>query len=228
MKLTNREIRKLRIVSRSSMAFFDRKEAGLLLSNELKGLKGKDTVALGILRGGIIVALEVALKIGAELDIVLSRKIGAPMNPELAVGAVSENGELFVNKEAAASTSANDGYIQQEKNRQMAEIRRRSSLFRKIKPKISLEGKTVVVIDDGVATGATLLAALWAASQEHPKELIAAIPVGPEEILKDLSKYADKLICLKTPPYFSAVGQFYLQFNQTSDEEVLNILKKYK
>ena len=216
---------KIHIVSCSSEVFADRKEAGCLLADELKIFKNKKAVVLGILRGGIIVAREISLKLDAELDIVLSRKIGAPMSPEFALGAVSENGKLFLNEPVTAYTSMNSEYIQQEKKRQMAEIKGRSRLFRKIQPKISIEGRIAIVVDDGVATGATMLAALWSARQEHPKKLIAAIPVGPKDVLEALAKHADNVICLKAPCFFNAVGQFYAHFDQTKDKDVLAILE---
>jgi len=218
----------LRIVSQSSEAFGSRPEAGWMLSEELKCFKGKNTVVLGILRGGIIVAREIAIRLDARLDIVLSRKIGAPINPELAVGAVSENGELFVNKETALYTGADAMYIQQEKKRQMAEIKRRTTLFRSIQPKVPLKAKVVIVTDDGVATGATMQAALWAVRQEQPIKLIAAIPVGPQENVKRFTQDADEVVCLKAPFSFSSVGQFYLGFEQVEDKQVIEILKSYK
>jgi len=217
----------LRIVSHGSGVFSDRKDAGRLLADELEYLKGKEVVVLGILRGGIIIAREIAIRIGAELDIVLSRKISAPMDPELAIGAVSESGKLFINKKTASYTGADNTYIQEEKKRQVAEIKRRSKLFRKIRPKISLERKEVIMTDDGLATGATMQAALWAARQEHPEKLIAAVPVGPEETLEELTRDADEVICLKAPYPFNAVGQFYLQFEQIEDKKVLSMLKEY-
>lgn len=217
---------KIRVVSDSAEPFADRQEAGRLLAGELKSLNGKRVVVLGILRGGIIVAREIALALGAKLDIVLSRKIGAPMNPEYALGAVSEAGELFLNKNIVSCADNDTAYIQQEKMRQVNEIKRRGQLFRRIHPKVSLENKTIIVTDDGVATGATMQAALWAVRHEHPKKIIAAIPVAPEESLKELAKDADEVICLKAPFFFSAVGQFYLQFEQITDEEVFKTLKK--
>lgn len=217
----------LRIVSYSDKAFGDRQEAGRLLAEELKnlGLGGKDTVILGIPRGGLIVAAEIAHKLNVDLDIMLSRKIGAPANPELAIGAVSEDGSLFIDDVVAFHTGADKPYIKQEKARQMTEIARRAALFRSVRPKVSLKDKTVIVTDDGLATGSTMQAALWAIRKEEPKKIIMAIPVSPQEALARISASADETICLRIPSFFSAVGQFYRNFVQTEDEEVLEILK---
>lgn len=217
-----------RIISHSDERFSDRQEAGRLLARELKKIESRDTraVVLGIPRGGIIVAREIALALDADLDIVLSRKLGAPHNPELAVGAVSEDGRVFLNEDVVSSLAVDDGYVHKEKEHQMLEIKRRIALYRKALPKVSLQGRVVIVTDDGVATGATMQAALWAARHEGPKKLIAALPVGPEDTIRKLAQDADEMICLRTPEFFAAVGQFYAQFGQVEDEELLEVLKK--
>jgi predicted phosphoribosyltransferase len=214
----------VRIVSQSDEMFIDRVEAGKLLGQELKKLKGKNAVVLGIPRGGIIVAREIARMLDADLDIVLARKVGFPGNPELAIGSVSEDGKLFLHETLLSQMYVNEEYIQQEKAHQLAEVSRRISRYRRILPKVKLEGRPVIVTDDGLATGATMQAALWAARQEKPLKLIAALPVGPEEALRGLD--ADEIVCLRAPLSFMAVGQFYLQFDQVEDEEVLEILKE--
>lgn len=217
---------KLRILSWSEEPFKDRSEAGNLLARELKGLRGKGIVVLGIPRGGIVVAAEMAALLEAELDIVLSHKLGAPGNPELAIGAISEDGEVLLNEGLLSYSGAEESYIQQEKARRLAEIKGRVEQYRRVHPKVSLKGKAVVITDDGVATGATMDAALWAARKEEPKRLISAVPVGPKETLERLTEYADEVICLRVPSYFMAVGQFYRDFEQIGDEEVLRILKE--
>lgn len=219
---------KLSILSTDDKPFTDRSQAGRLLADELGALGGKNVVVLGILRGGIVVAREIAAATGASLDIVLSRKIGAPMNPELAVGAVSESGELFVQSETAAYAGADNEYLKREKSRQLSEIKRRALLFRKIAPKISLAGKTAIMTDDGVATGSTMRAALWTARRERPERLIVAVPVGPRETLAEIAADADEVMTLKAPPYFNSVGRFYLRFAQVEDGEVLRILEDYR
>jgi predicted phosphoribosyltransferase len=174
----------------------------------------------------VVVAREVARALQAELDIVLSRKLGAPRNPELAIGAISEDGKLFLNKMLLSRVGAESMYIQQEKARQLAKIERRTALYRGIRPKVPLEGRLVIVTDDGLATGATMQAALWTTRQEGPKKLIAALPVGPEDTAMRLAKDADEMICLRSPPVFDAIGQFYKRFDPVEDEEVVEILKE--
>jgi predicted phosphoribosyltransferase len=216
----------LRILSRSDKPFKDRIEAAELLAHELKDFKGQDVVVLGIPRGGVLVAERIASQLGADLDIVFSHKLGAPGNPELAIGAVSENGQVFLDEVLSRQVGATDSYIQKEKQRQLIQIQRRAQQYRKFKPKVSLKSKIVIVTDDGLATGATMQTALWACRQECPRRLIAAIPVGPQDRLRKLTKDADETICLRTPPFFAAVGQFYLHFEQVRDEDLLEILEK--
>ena len=217
---------KLRILSYSDEPFTDRQEAGELLSRELVDWCGRRVVVLGIPRGGLIVAHELARVLQADLDIALSRKLGAPGEPELAIGSVAEDGKVFLNDRLVSEIEVKNAYIQQEKERQLVEMARRTKLIRQILPKVHLKERVVIVTDDGVATGATMQAALWAARQEHPQRLIAAIPVGPEDNLRRLAEDADEMVCLRAPPFFSAVGQFYVRFNQVEDEAVLAILKE--
>ncbi len=217
---------KLHIVSRSSRPFSDRKEAGVLLGNELKKLdieKEKPAV-IAILRGGIIVAREVVRILKGDLDIVLSRKLGSPFNPELAIGAISENGELFINERIASQIGIRSQYIEEEKKKQQKVIAERVSYFRNDFPKINLKGRYVVIVDDGIATGATMEATVWSIREEKPQTLMVALPVGPEDSLKRLANDADYVLCLKVPEFFSAVGQFYQIFDQTEDEEVRQVL----
>jgi putative phosphoribosyl transferase len=217
---------KLRILSHSSELFKDRREAGRLLAQQLGGYRGQEAVVLGIPRGGIIVAQELARALEADMDIVLAHKLRTPGYAELAMGSVAENGRLFLNDEVVWGLGVDGAYIQQETARQMAEIRRRTELFRHARPKVSLAGKTVIVTDDGVATGATTQAALWAVRLERPEKLIAALPVGPEDTIMILAEDVDEMVCLRTPPLFAAVGQFYVSFEPVEDEEVLEILKE--
>jgi putative phosphoribosyl transferase len=215
----------LRIVSRSGHRFRDRREAGMLVAAEVSAYRGKSAVVLGIPRGGMVVAAEVARALGAELDIVLAHKLRTPGQAELAMGSVSEDGKLFLNLEIVQALDIGDGYIQQEKERQMNEITRRTSLFRSVRPKVDLAGRIVIVTDDGVATGATTQAALWAVRLEKPARLVAAIPVGPEETIARLADDVDEMVCLRTPPFFAAVGQFYASFDPVDDDDVLKLLK---
>jgi len=215
---------KLRILSYSGEPFADRREAGALLAGELSHLQDGNTVVLGIPRGGIVVADELAMRLGVELDIVLARKLGAPHNPELALGAVSESGDVYINQEVAGYAGADKFYIRHEQEVQAKEIKRRAEMFRRARPKIPLEGKVVILTDDGIATGATMQAALWSLRREKPKTLIAAVPVAPPDSLNRLVGDADELLCLRAPSGFAAVGQFYENFRQVEDEEVLGLL----
>lgn len=217
---------KLRVVSYSDESFEDRKEAGKLLARALKDFRAKDAVVLGIPRGGMVVAGEISRVLNLELDIVLSRKLGCPGNPELAIGSVGEDGKLFLNEDLVSRAGADKAYLEAEKARQLDEIKNRVRLFRQSKAKVSLKGKTVIVTDDGVATGATMQAALWASRRENPGKLIAAIPVGAGESVRRLADYADEVIVLRLPRDLYAIGQFYRHFDQTSDEEVLEILQE--
>lgn len=214
------------IISRSSELFRDRQEAGRLLAQQLVEMHGKKAIVLGIPRGGIIVARELARALDAELDIVLSHKLRTPGRQELALGSIAEDGKLFLNQALVQELGVGQSYIQREGAQQFAEIKRRSELIRRIRPKVPLKGKLVIVTDDGVATGATTQAALWAVRQEKPSRLIAAIPVGAEETIMRLAEDADEMVCLRVPPYFAAVGQFYVRFDQVEDKEMLEILKK--
>ncbi len=219
-------VAKLRILSYSSEPFRDRKEAGRLLADELSEYRGQKAVVLGIPRGGIIVAREIARALNAELDIVLAHKLRTPGHEELAMGSVAEDGKLFLNPEVVQELRIGDTYIQQEKVRQLAEIKRRTEMIRRARPKIPLAGRIVIVTDDGVATGATTQAALWAVRLEQPEKLIAAMPVGPEDTIRRLAEDVDEMLCLRAPPLFAAVGQFYQQFYPVGDEDVLKILRE--
>lgn len=216
----------LRILSYSSAPFVDREDAGKLLAVELSEYRGQKAAVLGIPRGGMVVAREIARALDAELDIVLAHKLRTPGHEELAMGSVAEDGKLFLNQEVVGGLGVGEAYIQQEKARQMAEIKRRTELFRRVRPKVTLKGRIVIVADDGVATGATTQAALWAIRLEQPQKLIAAIPVGPEDTIRRLAEAADKMLCLRAPPLFAAVGQFYQQFYPVDDEDVLKILRE--
>jgi predicted phosphoribosyltransferase len=200
-------------------------EAGGLLASQLKEFE-IPLVVLGIPRGGVVVAREIAHALDGDLDMVLAHKLGAPGNPELAIGAVCEDGRLFLDEEISSYMGVDDGYIKREKSRQMQELARRVNRYRSVLPKIPLSGRIVVVTDDGVATGATMQAALWAVRQEEPEKIVAALPVGPQETLEKLSHAADETICLQAPPFFSAISQFYSYFNQVEDEELLKILQE--
>ncbi|HQG31996.1 MAG TPA: phosphoribosyltransferase family protein [Deltaproteobacteria bacterium] len=219
----------LRIISRSPEPFTDREEAGLLLGKELTAYSGRNTVVLGIPRGGVVVAWRAACILGSEMDVVLSRKLGAPGNPEFAIGAISEDGKLFLGeaiRERMGDYQDLLGYVEREREKQYAEIAKRIARYRDVRPKVPLKGKVVIVTDDGIATGATMQASLWSARREEPEKLIAAAPVASLDAMERIADDADEAIALKVPPYFQAVGQFYTSFGQTTDEEVISILRE--
>ena len=217
---------KLQIKSESSEPFIGRIEAGELMAVELERFRNKKAVVLGIPRGGVIVANQIAQSLTTDFDIVLSHKLGAPANPELAIGAVCEDGTIFIDENLARYVGADDSYIEQEKNRQLREIAHKVQLYRKIIPKIGLKQRLVIVTDDGVATGATMRAALWAIRKEKPEKLVMALPVGPKDTIIQLAEVADETVCLKTPSNFGALGRFYKNFGQVEDEKIMEILKQ--
>jgi len=207
------------------MRFRDRREAGQLLAKQLGFIKGREgVIVLGIPRGGVVVAHEVAQAIGAPLDVYITRKIGAPYNPELAIGAVASDGGMVLDRDLIQQLGVPEDYVEKETERQRQEIERRTREYRGDRPPLQLAGKTVVVVDDGVATGATTMATLRALKEQEPKELVLAVPVGPPDTIRELGKEADRVICLSTPRLFWAVGAFYAVFDQTSDAEVKQLL----
>lgn len=216
-----------KIPERAVGPFVDRTQAGKELGRTLVKYKGKQSVVLGIPRGGVVVACHLAQELDADLDIMLSRKIGAPGNPELAIGAVGEDGQVILSRESLRQVDADKFYIEEEAKRQTAEIKRRREIFRAVCPKISLKDRIAILTDDGVATGATFEAALLSIRAEHPQQLIAAIPVGPRDTIERLEKHADELVCLKRPSVSYALSQFYADFTQVDDGQVLEILRSY-
>jgi len=207
--------------------FEDRVEAGRQLGQRLKHLQGEAPVVVALPRGGVIVGDEIAKALDAPLDVIMPRKLGAPGNPELAIGAVTEAGECILNPEIVEVLAISPEYIEDERERQLAEIHRRVEVYRRVRPRVPLEGRTVILTDDGVATGATMKAAVTATKAENPKKLIVAVPVGPRDTMEELAETVEECICLHTPEFMGAVGQFYATFDQVSDDEVLQILKKY-
>jgi putative phosphoribosyl transferase len=208
--------------------FEDRQEAGTRLASELLRFKGSDPVVLALPRGGVPVAFEVAQALAAPLDLVLVRKIGAPMQPELAVAAVVDGDrmELVVNEELARELGLTDAWIRGEATRQVEEIERRRRLYLAGRERVAVEGKTAIVIDDGIATGATTRAALRAVRSREPKHLVLAVPVAPAETVEALRGEVDEVVCLATPSPFGAIGFFYDDFRQVGDDEVRDLLAR--
>lgn len=213
----------LRILEKGEMFFTNRREAGKLLGRALEHFKNTRTVVLGIPRGGIEVAWEIANTIKADMDVVMAHKLGAPDNPEYALGAVSEDGKVFLDENVRYLTTPD--YIQQEKTKQMELMAQRMKEYGAILPKAELRGKTVIITDDGIAMGLTMEAALSSVRAERPKKLIIALPVGAPPVLKHLSGLADETIALCSPPDFFSISQFYLEFPQVEDEEVFEFLR---
>jgi putative phosphoribosyl transferase len=205
--------------------FADRREAGRRLAEALAHLKGEDVVVLGVPRGGVEVAAEVARGHGWPLDIVIPRKVGAPTNPELGLGAIAE-GVRVLDERMIRQLGVTDDYLEREIGAQEEEIRRRTAAYRKGRNAAPVSGKVAVVIDDGVATGGTAAAALRWARDQGASRVILAVPVAPREAVARLSKDADEVVCLAMPEPFFAVGQWYGSFPQTSDREVVALLER--
>jgi putative phosphoribosyl transferase len=208
------------------MRFEDRRDAGRALAEELAPFKGQDNViVLGIPRGGVVVGHEVAEALDLPLDVYITRKIGAPHNPELAIGAVASDGTLILDHQLSNRLGVSQDYIDRESERQKQEIKRRTSEYRGELPDIELKGKVVILTDDGVATGATTLATIQAIRAQEPAKLVLAVPVGPRDTIQRLRREVDELYCLHAPEIFWAVGAFYNVFDQTSDQEVKSLLQ---
>lgn len=207
--------------------FQDRKEAGIKLAEKLSGYRAVENIlVLALPRGGVPVAFEVAKSLGISLEVFITRKLRSPNNPELALGALAENGEVFLNEGLLDYYS--EEYLKEEISYQREEIRRRQVLYRDGKELPSLVGKTIILIDDGIATGATMMATIRALRTSGVKKLIVAVPVAPHEIIRGLSRLTDKLVVLYTPSSFIAVGVYYVDFRQVSDDEVKVYIERAK
>ena len=209
--------------------FRDRSDAGRRLAKALSSYKDSRPVVLALPRGGVPVAAEVAKVLEAPLDLILVRKIGVPTQPELAMGAVVDGAAPIVVRneeviELSGTTAAEFDAVCAE---ELAEIERRCLLYIGERARAEVAGQVVIVVDDGIATGATTRAALQAIRNRKPKELVLAVPVAPPETIMQLRKEVDNLICLETPELFGAIGYFYRDFRQVSDQEVLTILKRF-
>lgn len=211
------------------MAYFsDRVEAGKRLASALTDFAGKNGIVLAIPRGGVVVGYEIAKALSLPLDVIIPRKIGAPDNPELAIGAMTEDGTIILDDNLITYIGVPRDYIKAESERQKHEIERRLKLYRQNEPYPSLKGLDVVIVDDGIATGSTMKAALASVKNRGARTVAVAVPVGPPSTIKELKKQADRVVCLYAPEYFQAIGQFYTDFNQTTDEEVIQLLKQSK
>lgn len=205
--------------------FQNRTQAGRLLSEKLKHLKDEDVIVLSIPRGGVVVGAEIAKSLGCPLDIIVTKKIGAPGNPELAIGAVGPGGIKVIDEGLARRTGGGEEYLNREIEKLRNEVIKKGERLRGKRQPLEIKGKTVILTDDGIATGATVEAAIQVVQAQKPKKIVVAIPVAPPEVVKKLKSQVDELICLQTPALFWAVGQFYQEFEQTSDEEVVEMLR---
>jgi len=209
------------------IVFSDRRQAGRRLAGALTGLKAESPIVLALPRGGVPVAFEVAQALAAPLDVALVRKIGAPGHAELGLGAVVDGTppQVVLNDEIVRLVAPSPAYLEQEKARQIAEIERRRKLYLGDRAPVAPQGRVVIVVDDGIATGGTVKAVLRALAQATPARRVLAVPLAPAESLAALSAEAEEVVCLASPEPFLAVGAHYDDFRQTSDEEVVELLR---
>lgn len=206
--------------------FKDREDAGSQLAKRLKTRRLERPLVLAIPRGGVTVGAVLARELGAELDVVLARKLRAPYQPELAVGAVGEDGEMYLSTFARQIPGVTDEYLRLERDHQFSEILRRRALFREARPEADTSDRTVILTDDGVATGSTMLAALHVLRARASREVIVAVPVAPPETLRQLGEQCDHVECLLAPSGFGAVGAFYRDFEQVDDADAVRMLRE--
>jgi predicted phosphoribosyltransferase len=207
-------------------AFRDRKEAGRKLADELAAYADEDVIVLGLPRGGVPVGCEIARRLDAPLDVFLVRKLGTPGQPELAMGAIATGGVRVMNRDVVGSLRISEEQIEEVAERERQELRRREQAYRGERPDVEVEGRTVILVDDGLATGATMKAAVRALRQQGPARVVVAVGTAPPETAAEFRDLVDEFVCLVTPRPFFGVGGSYADFSQTSDEEVRQLLEK--
>jgi predicted phosphoribosyltransferase len=207
--------------------FVNREDAAHQLAQRLKGRQLHDPLVLAIPRGGVVTGAELARELGAELDVVLSRKLWAPRQPELAIGAVAEDGRVYLNNYAQEVRDLSEDYLTEERNHQLAEIARRRQLVRRVRPQAPVADRSVIVTDDGIATGSTMIAALQVVKAQRPREVIVAVPVASPDRLTEVRRWCDDVVCLLAPESFWAIGQFYEDFTQVEDRQVVALLREF-
>ena len=208
------------------MRFSDRRDAGRQLADRLQRYVGRDDVTvLALPRGGIPVAREVSHALGAPLDVFVVRKLGVPGHEELAMGALASGGAASVNRDVVDALGISDDVLLSVARSEAAELERRERLYRAGRPPLDVRGRTVIVVDDGLATGSTMQAALAALRQLGPQRIVVAVPVAPPSTCREIGAQADDVVCVETPEPFFGVGQFYQDFSQTSDDEVQEALR---
>ncbi|MSR65019.1 MAG: phosphoribosyltransferase [Verrucomicrobiae bacterium] len=207
--------------------FANRTEAGRQLAQSLGDHRDPRLLVLGLPRGGVVVAAEVARALDSELDVVLCKKLRAPENPELAIGAVSEGGEVFINADVYEYLDVGKTFLEHEKQIRLDEMSRQVEAYRAVRPKASVFGRPVILVDDGLATGATMMAAIQSTAAGTPRSIVVAVPGGASETAEKIERMreVDEVICLEHPSFFSGVGQLYEDFAQVEDEEVIRLLK---
>lgn len=210
------------------MIFRDRLEAGERLAELLSDYRGERVAVIAIPRGGVEVGYVLASRFEAPMEVTVPRKIGAPMDPELAVGAIAEDGTIYVEEEVLRLLGVSLDWVRSEGERELQEVRRRLEVYRGGRPLPRLSDYAVILVDDGVATGATMIATARFLRKLEPKKLIIAVPVAPPETLPKLEKEADEVRCVETPSPFFAIGQFYHDFTQLSDQQVIDYLSRVR
>lgn len=209
------------------MLFKDRQHGGKLLANLLdKYRDNPNAVVIGLPRGGVVTAYEVADQLHLPLDIICARKIGAPYNPEFAIGAITETGDSYLNQDVIDRLDIPKEYLDETIKQESKEAARRVELYKKNHPPIDLKDKIVILIDDGIATGATAKAAIKTLKGKKAKKIIVATPVAAPDTMNEIKEQVDEAVCLAAPVFFQAVGQFYEKFDQTTDQEVMDLMKK--
>lgn len=211
------------IASGGDMRFRNREHAASLLAERLKQYRGSRPVVLGIPRGGMPMARIIADQLGADLDVMLVHKLRAPFQPELALGSIDEAGRVYL-APFAGHVGLSERDLDAEKREQLATLKRRRERYTAAHPRVSLSGRTVILVDDGLATGATAIAAIRAARAEHAGPIVVAVGVAPRTTLSRLQTEADEVVCLQTPAEFQAVGEFFADFSEVSDDDVVRLL----
>lgn len=211
------------------MLFKDRRDAGRQLLPPLGKYKDqKDVIILGLARGGVVTAYEVASGLNAPLNVIVVRKIGAPSNEELALGAIAEHGEGIFNEQLIGILGVSPDFLKKAIEREKKILKERLDLYRGNSPELIIKGKTVILVDDGIATGASMRVAIQSVRDAGAKKIVLAVPVAAPDSLRKIAKEVDEVVCLSSPIFFEAVGAFYKAFEQTSDEEVIHLLARSK
>ncbi|MEE9911731.1 MAG: phosphoribosyltransferase [Deltaproteobacteria bacterium] len=207
--------------------FQDRADAGIYLAGRLQKYANKpDTIVLGLPRGGVVVAYEVAQGLGLPLDVFLVRKLGVPGYEELAMGAIASGGVQVINQDVLRGIRISPARIQEVAAKEMEELKRRERVYRENRPPLAIEGQTIILVDDGLATGATMRAAVEALRKQGPRKIVIAVPVASREACQEFQTAVHEIICVLTPAQFQAVGAWYEDFSQTTDQEVIQLLRE--